>query len=156
VIRFFYREDESGVHGWERQRDCAAATKEDLLWYFFPGSVDISGDGVQLAMDFGSVPALHFISALLTSRVTLVREGARFEYTFTEVDQFVWFVVRDGLVRITCSYASGEISASINQFSLAVKTFCDEVVGLLVGRYPALAQNGFMVELNRELRYVPE
>ena len=153
-MKFSYREDASGLHGWESRQDCGAASKEDLTWYYFPGNVDISGGGVRLEMNFGSVPALHFVCALLAAQSTLVQDGCRFEYALTEVDQSVWFRSDEGSVRITCSYAPGEVAVTVEEFADAVVDFSEDVIDLLVSRYPGLARHSFVGELRRDIEDV--
>jgi hypothetical protein len=42
-----------------------------LLWYYFPGDVEIIADGVALTSTVGSVPAIHFVAALIGAREAL-------------------------------------------------------------------------------------
>jgi hypothetical protein len=151
MLRFSYR---AGLPGWEQQRDCTTATKADLLWYFFPGDVDIVGDGVQLTMASGSVPALHFISALLASTAVLDHEGASYEYTLTEADEQIWFKLRSGDIEITCSYATGAIRVPRNEFMEAVKTFSSETLSRLAIEHPDLQRNSFVAGLRSEVESI--
>src|SRR5688500_15610509 len=66
------RELRSERVGWEHRQSPGQASKADLLWHFFPGDVEIIADDAALVSAFGSVPALHFVAAVIEAKDALV------------------------------------------------------------------------------------
>lgn len=153
MIEIVYRpEARNGPLGWEHRQDCGTASRGDLLWYFFLGDVDILTDGVEFKTQFGWVPVLHFGSALLGAAEELTQVGARCEYSFTEADEWISFVRREGYVHIQCSYAPGRAVAKYEDFKSASRAFVDQTIAALGNTYPSLLNNDLITEIRDKLR----
>lgn len=143
----FYRL-ESGQLGWEHRCEIEKATRGELLWSYFPGSVGMREGGSFWVTEFSSVPLLHFaLSMTGICEVLLKAKTSDAEYVFTEVDESLQFRRQGALVAVTASFSDSVISCPVDSFKCAVKEFAGTVLEDLTSMYPALAH----VDVGREL-----
>ncbi|MBL7500657.1 hypothetical protein I6A84_32020 [Frankia sp. CNm7] len=144
------RSASSGTVGWERFGTPDQATSAELLWYFFPGDVEILSHGTSLASEVGSVPALHFVAAMVGARDELASgTGSRYSYDFTEADQSISFQRRGGDVRIETSFSTNVLTIPLDEFSSGVRLFARREIEDLGREYPALLAHPLMLDLKR-------
>lgn len=141
LIKFLYRPEAQPSLGWEHRRDCGTATRGELLWYFFPGDVDIVTDEGTIEMGFGWVPVLHFGLGLLGATESLSSDGALDQYTFTEADESVTFERRGDRVHIWCSYSPEQVTTTYGEFKLGSQSFMKKTLDDLEARHPSLLSN---------------
>jgi hypothetical protein len=119
-----------------------------LLWYFFPGDVEIIVDGVALASTVGSVPALHFVAAMIGAREALAAGcGSHYLYNFTEADQSIVLQRDDGGVRIECDFSAIFLTIPFDEFSREVCSFARREFEDLGREYPALLAHPLVHDL---------
>lgn len=137
--------------GWEQHRSPDRASNADLLWYFFPGDVEILSGGTALASKVGSVPALHFVAAMIGARDALVFDiDSSYSYTFTEADQCINFQRINDDVRIECSFSTNVLTVSIDDFSREICLFSRREIEDLGRDYPALLVHPLVHDLLRK------
>jgi hypothetical protein len=134
--------------GWERDRDCAQASRGDLLWYFFPGDIGIWENDTGFETKFGWVPILHFaLSMIDVCEKISTANGPHARYNFTESDDSISFCKDGGTVLIESTFGRYGIEANFVEFRQAVKGFVVRVVADLGSRYPALREVNLVEEI---------
>jgi hypothetical protein len=145
---FFDLEKRADPVGWEHRADIATASRGDLLWFFFPSSVGIRTDGVELATTFEWVPVLHFALSMFHVCRTLTEEAtAEARYIFTEADEWLQFRRRDDTVMIESSFSPVVMSCTLDELRRAVKDFGSTVISRLCSSYPALSRTDLVREM---------
>ena len=136
--------------GWEHRRPPEQASNADLLWYFFPGDLEIVADGAALTSTVGSVPALHFVAAMIEARNTMgLGVNARYSYSFTEADQCINFERGDHTVRIECDFSPIVLTVPFDEFSREVCFFARRYIQALGREFPALLVHPLVYDLLR-------
>lgn len=134
------REVLSGPVGWEHRRDPGQASGADLLWYFFPGDVEVVSGDVVLASVVGSVPALHFVAAMIEARSVLAAgDNSGYTYGFTEVEHYITFRRAGDVVFIECDFSPETITVPLDQFSREVCKFARREIEDLEGLHHELS-----------------
>ncbi|WP_133981550.1 hypothetical protein [Kribbella voronezhensis] len=145
-----WREAPPNRVGWEHRRAPAQASSADLLWYFFPGDVEVAYGGAALASRGASVPALHFVAGIIGARDTLAAgDDARYTYSFTEADQWIDFWA-DKKVHIECNFSDSVLTIPLEEFSREVCDFARREIDDLVLEYPALLMHPLVRDLLRK------
>jgi hypothetical protein len=136
--------------GWEHRRAPDQASNADLLWYFFPGEVEVASGDSALASTVASVPALHFVAAMIGARDTLAAsDDARYTYSFTEADQCIDFRRCDDDLRIECDFSDKVLIIPLDEFSREACDFARREIGDLGREYPALLAHPLVRDLLR-------
>ncbi|MFI6100256.1 hypothetical protein ACIA8G_32320 [Lentzea sp. NPDC051213] len=137
--------------GWEHHRAPDQASDADLLWYFFPGDIEVVSDDAVLTSDVGSVPALHFVAAMIGARDALaVGDNPRYTYDFTEVDHCIIFQKVGDDVSIESNFSAKVLTAPLDQFSRGVCNFVRREIEDLIRLYPALSVRPLVNDLLRK------
>lgn len=145
------REVLPGPIGWEYRRSPGQATKADLLWHFFPGDVELVLADTALVSTVASVPALHFVAAMIGARDALtVGNNARYTYSFTEADQCIIFQRGDDDVRIECDFSANVLTVPLDEFSREVCDFARREIEDLGREFPALSVHSLVHEILRK------
>lgn len=134
--------------GREHSRPPELADRGDLLWYYFPGDISISSGGVNVITSVGSVPALHFMAAMVEARGALGGGGKdRYVYSFTEAAEELT-LQRDGdSVAIESSVSDEILVVSIDEFFSEVCAFVRREINELGSTYPLLLEHSFVRDL---------
>jgi hypothetical protein len=134
--------------GWERLHAPDQASNADLLWYYFPGDVEIIADGVALASTVGSAPALHFISAMIGAREALTADSrSHYQYNFTEANQCINLQRAGGYVRIECDFSANVLTIPLDEFLREACSFARREIEALGHEFPALLTHPLAHEL---------
>jgi hypothetical protein len=144
----YHREDRSDPVGWEHRRDVSAASRGELLWYFFPVSLGMRSNGEAWETGFSWVPVLHFGLSLLHICESLDGSPeAHAKYGFTESDDTLEFRRRGDVVTVESSFDPTVITCTLAELRIAAKTFVGKVLSELGSVYPALAETGLAAEM---------
>src|SRR6201995_4723047 len=101
----YRREDRPDHVGWEHRQDVSAASRGELLWYFFPVSLEMRSNGEAWETGFSWVPVLHFGLSLLHICKSLDGSPqAHANYGFTESDDILEFRRRGDVVTVESSF----------------------------------------------------
>lgn len=138
----------TGLAGWEQRRPPGQASSADLLWYYFPGDIEIRSGGAALASVEGSIPALHFVAAMIAARGTLTSgENLGYSYHFTEVDQCISFRRNGDEVHVECNFAEDILRVSFSEFSREVGLFAKREIQNLEHDYPDISVHPLVQDL---------
>lgn len=146
-----WREVRPDPIGWEQHHAPDQASNAELLWHFFPGDVEIRSRGMVLSSKVGSVPALHFVAAMIGTRDALTLGiNSRYLYSFTEADQCIHFQRGDDGVRIECNFSANVLAVPFDEFSREVGFFVRREIEYLGCEYPALLAHPLVHDLLRK------
>jgi hypothetical protein len=121
-----------------------------LLWYFFPGDVEMVAGGTALTSTVGSVPALHFVAAMIGARDAMALSiNSRYSYGFTEADQCINFERSDDDVRVECTFSPNVLTVPFDEFSREVCNFARRDIQALGQEFSALLVHPFVHDLLR-------
>lgn len=135
--------------GWERRRSCAAASREELLWSYFPGDVGIKEGDAQFKTNFGLIPILHFnLSMIIIYERLASAEDAAEDYTFTEADDSLSFRRSRTSVIIKPSFCPVTVVSQMAAMRIAIKSFTHRVISDLGSAYPDLLRNSLAEEMS--------
>jgi hypothetical protein len=139
---------EVGRTGWEHRCEIARATRDELLWHYFPSSVGMRGGGSSWETGFTWVPVLHFgLSMVQICETLAAAEEVDARYGFTEADESLWFRRRGESVTVQASFDDAVIRCPLVDLQSATKAFARKVISELASIYPALADIGLGLEL---------
>lgn len=135
--------------GWERRRSCAAASREELLWSYFPGDIGVKEDDARLETDSGLIPILHFnLSMIIIYERLASAEGAAEDYIFTESDDSLSFRRSRTSVIIKPSFCPVTVVSQMVAMRIAIKSFTHRVISDLGSAYPDLLRNSLAEEMS--------
>jgi hypothetical protein len=140
--------------GWNlrtEQVDLQSADETTLRFDCFLGDVVFLVDEVDFSAPWGWVPVLDFALALRTISGGLVEPEAHERFEFTESDAKIEFRREREIVTVEADYTALTAQISHLEISSHAERFVARVVADLVSRYPALAENPFIVALSGEL-----
>ncbi|MGQ4390622.1 hypothetical protein [Streptomyces sp. SAS_270] len=134
--------------GWEHRRDCASATRGELLWSFFPGDVSIRVDDDYWETDLGWVPLLHFALSLADICMRLNVTGrSDADYHFTESDAEIRFRREGEIVTISPSSDAFEGICTIAELRPAVSRFLFRVLEDIGARFSSILETSLAAEI---------
>ena len=134
--------------GWEHRHSPASATRDALLWSFFPGGVGIKDGEVAFETNFGWVPVLHFALSMIGIYERLLRaDDATERYQFTESDDYLTFTRRGVAVAIEPSFCPVRVITQMTSMRAAVRSFTERVISDLGSAYPSLLENPLVGEI---------
>jgi hypothetical protein len=145
--------DRSILVGWEHSHGFAAVSREEILWHFFPGDIEIRTNGGGIRTRFGWVPILHFgLSLVHICRMLLTAEKASSQYVFTEADESITFQRLGESLRLQASFDSATLACSVREFCRAVSEFVIRVVSEIGNDYPNFLETPLADEMATEAR----
>ena len=135
--------------GWEHRRDCATATRGELLWYFFPGDVSIRVDHNYWETNLGWVPLLHFALSLADICDALGAAGrTHAEYHFTESDAEIRFRRSGEIVGIYPSSGDFQGACTLSEFRQAVSRLLYQVLEDAGARSSSILETPLAAEIS--------
>ena len=137
--------------GWEHRRECATATRGELLWSFFPGDVSIRVDDKYWETDLGWVPLLHFALSLADICEKLgLREHTGATYHFTESDAEIRFHRSGEVVEISPSSSDFQGVCTLSEFQQAVSRLLYQVLEDAGARYSSVLNTPLAAEISEK------
>ncbi|WP_369244492.1 hypothetical protein [Streptomyces sp. R41] len=141
--------------GWEHRRDCASATRGELLWYFFPGDVSIRVDSNCWETNLGWVPLLHFSLSLADIYTTLgVAGDTDAKYYFTESDAEIRFHRSGEMVTISPSFGDFQGSCRLSEFRQAIGRFLYDVIEDIGARFSSVLETPLAAEISEKAEFL--
>jgi hypothetical protein len=135
--------------GWEHRRDCATATRGEILWHFFPGDVSIRVDDDYWETNLGWVPLLHFALSLADICEALgAAERADAEYCFTESDDVIRFHRSGEIVRICPGSGNFQGVCTLSEFRQAVSRLLYQVLEDAGARSSSILETSLAAEIS--------
>jgi len=141
MITLGYAISENWRTSWERI-DLALATESDLLYKVLLGDFRFLDETADFSSKWGWVPIVNFAASLKQVADAIGHHHRSDELlSFTESDAFLQFVLRDNKVHVSASYAGGEISSTLDEFSSVVDSYVSDTHRRLIRDYSALSKN---------------
>lgn len=114
-------------------------------YYFFPGDIYLSINGVRFDAAWGWVPVIGFGLRLCDAVKSLHQETSVASVLFTESEDQLLLERRGDYVSVAATYTNQNRSTSLAELTTAAREFLLRAYGELQERFPRLGEN-------RELR----
>jgi hypothetical protein len=125
----------------EHTTDLATAEQTDLRYYAATGDIILRKDQTNLSARWGWIPLIDFALAMreIAEALTVTEGSETFE--FTESEATLQFDRRGQEMKISGSYAPGEITIPFTAFIEKTRDFAQRLDAELLAKRPELGQN---------------
>ena len=125
----------------EDSTDLSTVAETDLRYYVAPGDIILRSEQTDLSANWGWIPLIDFALALREiSEALAVAEGDE-TFEFTESEATLEFRRRGQEVKISGSYAPGEVIVPLPVFTKQVSEFAQRLDAELLAKRPELGRN---------------
>lgn len=137
----------NGLHGY----DLSNISLTDLHYSdLFTGNLIVKNETTDLSAGWGWIPILHAAQTINDISKNLV-DNYQDEYEFTENSDKLLFNCTEGAVRITATYAEGEIAVSYEEFKVAAGSFLSRSLAEFCSIRPEAASSPVLLEIERSI-----
>ena len=125
----------------EDSTDFSTVAETDLRYYVAPGDIILQSEQTDLSANWGWIPLIDFALALRQiSEALAIAEGDE-TFEFTESEATLDFRRRGQEVKISGSYAPGELIVPLPVFMKQVSEFAQRLDAELLAKRPELGRN---------------
>ena len=125
----------------EDSTDLSTVAETDLRYYVAPGDIILRSEQTDLSANWAWIPLIDFALALREiSEALAVAEGDE-TFEFTESEATLEFRRRGQEVKISGSYAPGEVIVPLPVFTKQVGEFAQRLDAELLAKRPELGRN---------------